>query len=83
LEKIAFTPVGVCAEKIYFTVDDGRVVRVEFVNGCEGNLQGIAALVEGMEVGEVIPVNAYVAGCPPKPEAIIDGVVKLLKSAGY
>lgn len=54
MEKIAFTPVGVCSEKIYLTIDGGRVVHVEFVNGCEGNLQGIAALVEGMEVGEVI-----------------------------
>ncbi|TSA24157.1 NADH:ubiquinone oxidoreductase, partial [bacterium] len=25
-----------------------------------------------------IPVNAYVTGCPPKPEAMIDGILKLL-----
>jgi NADH:ubiquinone oxidoreductase subunit B-like Fe-S oxidoreductase len=31
-------------------------------------------------VNKVIPVNAYIPGCPPKPEAIIDGVVKLLNS---
>jgi len=54
MEKKAYTPMGVCSEKIYFTVDAGRVVHVEFVNGCEGNLQGIASLVEGMEVDEVI-----------------------------
>ena len=29
-------------------------MRVEFMDGCEGNLQGIASLVEGMEVAEVI-----------------------------
>jgi len=46
--------VGVCSEKIHFTLDAGRVVHVEFVNGCDGNLQGIASLVEGMEVDEVI-----------------------------
>jgi NADH-quinone oxidoreductase B subunit len=27
----------------------------------------------------VIPVDAYIFGCPPKPEAIINGVVALLK----
>src|SRR5512145_3335706 len=31
-------------------------------------------------IDEVIPVNAYIPGCPPRPEAIIDGVVKLLES---
>src|SRR5512146_2930657 len=31
-------------------------------------------------IDEVIPVNAYIPGCPPRPEAIIDGIVKLLTS---
>jgi len=30
-------------------------------------------------VDEVVPVNAYVPGCPPKPEAIIAGAVKLIE----
>lgn len=29
---------------------------------------------------KVTPVDVYIPGCPPKPEAIIDGIVKLLKS---
>lgn len=32
------------------------------------------------QIDQVIPVNAYIPGCPPRPEAIIDGVVKLLQS---
>jgi NADH-quinone oxidoreductase B subunit len=31
-------------------------------------------------VDKVIPVTAYIPGCPPRPEAIIDGVVKLLNA---
>jgi Ni,Fe-hydrogenase III small subunit len=31
-------------------------------------------------IDQVIPVNAYIPGCPPRPAAIIDGLVKLLGS---
>jgi NADH-quinone oxidoreductase B subunit len=46
-----------------------------------GVFQDCYNVLEGVD--KVIPVNAYIPGCPPKPEAILDGVVKLLKSAGY
>ena len=29
-------------------------------------------------IDEVLPVDAFIPGCPPRPEAIIDGIVKLL-----
>jgi NADH-quinone oxidoreductase B subunit len=31
-------------------------------------------------VDRVVPVSAYIPGCPPRPEAILDGVVKLLEA---
>jgi len=33
-------------------------------------------VLEGID--RIIPVDMYVPGCPPKPEAIIDGILKLL-----
>ncbi len=33
---------------------------------------------EGAPLENVIPVNAYIPGCPPKPEAMIDAVVKVI-----
>ena len=30
-------------------------------------------------IDAVLPVDAYVPGCPPKPEAIIDGIAKLIQ----
>src|SRR5512145_1278264 len=43
-----------------------------------GVFQGCYNVVGSID--EVIPVNAYVPGCPPRPEAIIDSIVKLLQS---
>ena len=45
---------GTCSREILFEVEDGLVKNVQFIGGCNGNLKGIAALVEGMPVDEVI-----------------------------
>ena len=34
-------------------------------------------------IDKFIPVDAFIPGCPPRPEAILDGIVKLLVSIGY
>ena len=49
-----FKTKGVCSRMIHFDLDGTTVRNVEFTGGCNGNLQGIGALVEGMEVDEVI-----------------------------
>ena len=45
---------GVCSRQITFDIIDGKVHNVAYVGGCNGNLQGIGRLVEGMEVHEAI-----------------------------
>ena len=45
---------GVCSRKIPFSVEDGKVCKVAFDGGCNGNGKGVAALVEGMDVDEAI-----------------------------
>lgn len=47
---------GTCARQILLDInnDDKTVNSVEFVGGCNGNLQGIAALVKGKKIDDVI-----------------------------
>ena len=45
---------GTCSSRILLDVEDGKVRNVKFIGGCNGNLQGIGKLVEGMPVDEVI-----------------------------
>lgn len=45
---------GVCSQLIEFDVVDDKVTNVKFVGGCSGNTQGVAALIEGMDIDEAI-----------------------------
>ena len=49
-----YRPKGVCSQKINFDIVDNKVRNVSFVGGCNGNLQGISRLIEGMDVDEAI-----------------------------
>ena len=70
---------GVCSSKILFDVDNGVVQNVSFVGGCNGNLQGIARLVEGMPVEYVIKKLKGVkcgfknTSCPDQLAAALEG----------
>lgn len=54
MAKFTYQPQGVCSAQIDFEVEEGIVKNVRFTRGCNGNTQGISALVEGMQVDEVI-----------------------------
>lgn len=45
---------GTCSQRIFFEIEDGKLKNVQFLGGCNGNLKGIASLVEGMDVQTVI-----------------------------
>ena len=45
---------GTCSTAINVEVENGVIQSVEFVGGCHGNTQGVAALVKGMDVEEAI-----------------------------
>lgn len=45
---------GTCSQRILFDVEDNKIMNVQFIGGCNGNLKGISSLVEGMDIDEVI-----------------------------
>lgn len=45
---------GVCSAKIIVDIEDDIIKSVRFVGGCNGNTKGIASLVQGMKVEDVI-----------------------------
>lgn len=45
---------GTCSRAILFDIEDGKLKNVQYIGGCNGNLKGIGALVEGMDVDEAI-----------------------------
>ena len=52
--KLSYKTNGVCARTITADIEDGKVYNLKFEGGCNGNTKGISALVEGMEIEEVI-----------------------------
>ena len=70
--KFTYYPEGVCTSQIEFEVIDNRIHNVQFTGGCEGNLKGIAALAENMDVDKAIGAlsniscEASLKACPTK-----------------
>ncbi len=71
---------GTCSQRILFEINDNKLTNVQFIGGCNGNLQGISKLVEGMDVNDVI---ARVQGirCGFKATSCPDQLATALKEA--
>lgn len=72
---------GVCSSEIDFEIEDGRVKSVRFIDGCDGNLKAVCALVEGMPVAEVIAKLRGVmcrngTSCPDQLARALEAAVK-------
>lgn len=63
--------------RIYEQMPEPKLVVAVGTCACSGGVFNGCYCVEG-GIDSVIPVSAYVPGCAARPEAIIDGMVKLL-----
>lgn len=73
-----FTPSGVCSRKMLIEVEDGIVRDLKVIGGCNGNLQGISALVKGMKIEDVVEKLDGLR-CGGKPTSCPDQLAQALK----
>ena len=73
-----YRPQGVCSQEIVIDIENGIVKDLKVIGGCSGNLQGIANLVKGRTVDEVIErLNGIKCGF--KPTSCPDQIAKELE----
>ncbi len=55
MKNFSYTTMGTCSRQINFSLDENNNIHnVEFIGGCNGNLQGISKLVEGQNAKAII-----------------------------
>ena len=69
---------GTCSRKISFDVEEGKLKNVFYEGGCNGNLQGIRALVKGMKIEDVIEKLEGIR-CGNRPTSCPDQLCKALR----
>src|SRR5438552_11098234 len=89
-ERLAFSPrqcdllmvMGTIAKKmapvvkqVYLQMAEPRWVMAVGACACSGGIFDSYSVLQGID--QVVPVDVYVPGCPPRPEAILDGIIKI------
>ena len=69
---------GVCSRKITFDLEDDCVKNVRFLGGCSGNTQGVARLIDGMDIDEAISRIEGIQ-CGFRPTSCPDQLAQALK----
>ncbi|MBQ3015895.1 MAG: TIGR03905 family TSCPD domain-containing protein [Clostridia bacterium] len=79
-KHIEYKTSGTCSRMVILDIDDGVVTDCKFVGGCAGNTLGVAALVIGMKVEEVVERLKGIK-CGFKPTSCPDQLAKAVEAA--
>lgn len=82
--KVTYTTQGTCSRFIDIELEGERIKEIRFIGGCGGNTQGVAALVQGRTVREVIQTLKGIVcragtSCPDQLARALEGMA--LKAA--
>lgn len=74
---IQYQTTGTCCKMMQVKFDDDKIIDVDFMGGCHGNLQGIKSLVKGMPIDDVIDKLSGIK-CGAKSTSCPDQLAKCL-----
>lgn len=77
--KLEYIPSGTCSRKIEIEIKDGIVQNLQVLGGCNGNLQGVAALCRGRNAKEVASVLKGIC-CGNKATSCPDQIARAIES---
>lgn len=79
-QHIEYKTKGTCSRVIVLDIEDGIVTECFFVGGCAGNTAGVANLVKGMKVEEVVSKLKGIK-CGFKPTSCPDQLARAIEEA--
>jgi NADH-quinone oxidoreductase subunit B len=71
---------GPVVKQVYLQMAEPRWVIAVGACASSGGIFDTYSVLQGID--QVVPVDVYVPGCPPRPEAIIDGVLRIQDLVG-
>ena len=78
MNTLKYKTKGTCSQQIDIELKDGVIDSVKFTGGCNGNLQGVSALVKGMKPEEAISKLKGIR-CGMKPTSCPDQLALALE----
>jgi uncharacterized protein (TIGR03905 family) len=79
-KSFVYYPTGTCSQVILTEIEGDTIAQVQFIGGCSGNTQGIAALVRGMKVADAIERLEGI-NCAGRGTSCPDQLAKALRDA--